>query len=269
MIHLDTKSMVISIEEFQSYNNDVGNAFIALLTKMKALLKSADCGNLRIACIAQIHNPRGAQLSQELVDKICTTESSDKLFELLVCTPYWSWFDIRILETMVTASENSQARELLDNYKIVFFSKQLIDLLPNAPSKKIKEKYYAKVIAKTTRDPNNTTIFDLLEFQSQLEVVIMDIQKGSCMLEHLKKACIELHWYIPMSCVDEAYLNAEAKCHQFHSLQLHYLKIGHHPIIYATVDQTDANIKLVRLTIYIQKIMYVPYIDTQQNAACV
>ena len=179
--------MVISKEEFQSYNNDVGRAFIALQTKMRALLKHADCGSLRIACVAQIHNPGGAELSQELVDKIFTTESSDKLFDLLVCTPYWSWIDIRILEAMVTASENNQARELLDNYKAVVFSKQLIDLLPNVPSKKVKERYYAKIITKIKKDPSNTTIADLLEFHSQLEVVIMDIKKGICILDHLKK----------------------------------------------------------------------------------
>ena len=249
LIHLETKSTIISIEEFQSYNNDVGSAFIALQTRITALLKSTDCGVLRRACIAQMQNPGGAELSRELVDKMEKTESTDKLFDLLVRTPYWSWIDIRILGAIVTASENSQARKLLENYKAVVFSKQLIDLLPNVPSKKVKEKYYAKVITKMKRDPNNTTIFDLLEFQSQLEIVIMDIKKGSCILDHLKKGCIELHWYIPMGCVDEAYLTAKAKCHQFHSLQLQYLKIGQHPMIYATVDQSDANSKLVRLTI--------------------
>ena len=39
--YLESKSMVISKEEFQSYNNDVGRAFLELQTKMKKLLKGA------------------------------------------------------------------------------------------------------------------------------------------------------------------------------------------------------------------------------------
>ena len=47
----ETKSMIISKEEFQRYGNNVVSAFIALQTKMKALLRSADCGDLRNTCI--------------------------------------------------------------------------------------------------------------------------------------------------------------------------------------------------------------------------
>ena len=199
---------------------------------MRALLKKSDCGDLRRACIAQMHNPGGAELSQEMVNKILITESTDDLFDLMVCTPYWSWIDIRILEVMVTASENSQALQLLENYKAVVFSKRLIDLLPNVPSKEVKEKYYAKVITKIKKDHTEITVADLLEFQSQLEAVIMDIKKGVCILKHLKKGCVEAYWYIPTNCVDKAYHNAKLKCYQFNDLHLQYLKIGHYPVIH-------------------------------------
>ena len=233
------KSAVVSKEEFQSYNNDVGNAFIALQTRMNKILKSADCGNLRRACIAQRHNPGGADLSQELIDKISSAETIDNLFDVLVCSPYWSWIDIRILEAMVTASENSQARKLLNNYKAAVFSKRLLDLFPNIPSKKLKEKDYARIIAKTKKDPNNMTVADLLQFQSQLEDVVMGIKKGFCILEDLKKGCLEAHWYIPASCVDKAYQAAKVNCNQFNDLDLLYLKIGHYPEVHDPLDQTS------------------------------
>ena len=224
---------LISKEEFESYQNDVGSAFIALQAKMRALLKDANCDDLRNACITQQHNPRGAELSRELKDKIFAIERSDKLFDLLVDSPYWSWIDIRILEAMVTASHNPQARELLGNYKAVVFSKRLLDLLPNVPSKEVKEKYYEKVVAKM-KGHDEVTVANLLEFQSYLEAVIMVIKKGTCILKHLKKGCVEGHWYIPTSCVDKAYKNARAKHHQFSEchLQLQSLKIGHNPTIH-------------------------------------
>ena len=229
--------MVITKEEFKSYGNDVGRAFIALQTNMRGLLKTANCDNLRNACIAQRHNPQGAELSKELVDDILKTETSDKLFDLLVCCPYWSWIDIRLLKAMVIASQNHQAHELLENYKEVIFSKRLLDLLPNVPSKKVKQKYYDKVVAKL-EDSNDITVADLWKFQSQLEAVIMDIKKGICILEHLEKGCVEVHWYIPTSLVDKAYQNARAKCYQFSDLHLQQLKIGHNPVIHDPLCQT-------------------------------
>ena len=231
--------MVISKEEFQGYNNDVGSAFIALQTKMRELLKGANCNNLRNACIAQRRNPRGAKLSQRLIDEMLKTQSSDKLFDLLVNSPYWSWIDIRLLEALVIASENHHARKLLDNYKAVVFSKRLFDLLPNVPSKEVKEEYYSKIKAKLNKDSTVITVADLLEFQSYLEVVILDIEEGECIVNHLKKGCMEIHWYIPTSCVDRAYQNARAKHYQFGELNLQYLKIGHNPVIHNPQTKTD------------------------------
>ena len=237
-MYVDIDSLVVSKEEFEKYNH-VGKAFIVLQTKMRALLKNADCVDLRNACIAQIQNPGGADLSQELVDKIAITENNDDLFKLLIRTPYWNWIDIRILEMMVVASNSSQALQLLENYKAAVFSKRLIDLLPNVPSKEVKQKYHAKVVTKINKDHNEITVADLLEFQSQLEAVIMDIKKGVCILEHLEQGCVEAHWYIPRNCVDGAYQNAKLKCFHFNDLHLQYLKIGCYPVIHNPLVSPD------------------------------
>ena len=238
MIHIDAKSLVISKEEFESYN-DVGKAFVALQTRMSLLLEHAKFPPVRRACITQMSNPGGAKLSQNLIEKIANTQNIDDLFDLLIFSPYWSWIDIRILEVMVVASDNHQAVQLLNNYKNVVFSKKLIDLLPNAPSKDVKEKYYAIVVTKVNKDPNTMTVADLLEFQYQLEVVIMDIQNGVCILEHLEKGCIEIYWYIPTSCADGAYQSARDRCYQFSNLHLQYLKIGHYPVIHDPLASPD------------------------------
>ena len=234
---IDTKSLVITKEEFESYN-DVGKAFIALQTKLKALFKKADYGDLRRACIAQMHNPGGAKLSPKLVEQISATQNIDDLLDLLVCCPYWSWIDIRMLEAMVIASDSSQADELLGNYKAVVLSKKLIDLLPNVFSKEVEEDY-TKLVTKIKKDPNEMTVGDLLVLQSRLEVEIMDIKKGISVLEHWEKGCIEVHWYIPTSCVDGAYRTARVKRCQFNDLHLQYLKIGDYPVIHDPLASPD------------------------------
>ena len=92
------------------------------------------------------------------------------------------------MEAMVTVAENSQARELLNNYKAAVFSKPLLDVLPNAPSKEMKEQYHAKVVLKAKED---MTVTDLLHFQSPLiKVVIADINEGICDLKHLEEVCL-------------------------------------------------------------------------------
>ena len=234
MIHLDTKSFVISKEEFESYN-DVGKAFIALQTKLKGLFKKADYGDLRRACIVQMHNPGGAKLSPKLGEQILATQNIDDLFDLLVCCPYWNWIDIRMLEAMVIASDSSQADELLRNYKAVVFSKKLIELLPNVFSKEVEDDY-TKLVTKI-KDPNEMTVGDLLGLQSKLEVEIMDIKNGISILEHREKGCIEIHWHIPTSCADEDYQTGRVKLYQ--DLHLQYLKIGHSPVIHDPLASPD------------------------------
>ena len=231
---IETTVKVTSKEEFQSYN--VGNAFIVLQTKMRALLVKSNYGDLRRACITQRNNPGGAELSPELVDEIQAAEDFDSLLDLLVRSSYWSWIDIRIMEAMVAASDSSQAQALLDNYKAVIFSKRLIDVLPNVPSKKVKQEYYEKIVAKIKQDSSEVTVADLLEFQSQLEAVIMVIKKGICILESFDNGCLEVNWYVPISCVDTAYQNAKDNRYQFNRIRLQHLKIGRYPVIHDPLD---------------------------------
>jgi len=222
---------VISIEEFAECDT-VGAAFIKLQTKLTKMLVKTDHLSLRRACIAQQKTPGGVQLSKQLETEIRHTQDTNVLLDTLICSPYWSWIDIRILEAVVVASEIPQGLQLLKNYKAAIFSKKVIELLPDAPSKEIKEKYFTKIGTKLGRDARKMTVADLLEFQSQLETVIMDIGKGTCVLGHIKKGCIEVHWYIPTHYVDSAYQSASTRCHMFNEIHLLWLQIAHYPVIH-------------------------------------
>lgn len=251
--YVDAQSLVISKEEFESYG-DVGKAFIKLQTKLCIILKNENFPAVRRACITQMHNPGGAELSEKLINQISSKQNIDDLFDELVQSPYWSWIDIRILEVMVIASENSLAAEILSNYKAVVFSKKIIDLLPNVPSKKVKEEYYSKMLAKVNQDHNEMTVADLLKFQSQLEAVILDIKKGICILEHLENGCIEVHWYIPNDYVDGAYQTARVKSYCFNHLHLQCLKIGHYPVIYDPLANSKVVTSAPSPSVYVGKL---------------
>ena len=226
---------MISFEEFDT----VSEAFVFLTSQLKLLLAKTDFSNLKRSCIEQINTPSGAQLPPELVTKIKSCDNITTLFDVLADSAYWSWIDVRLLKVMAAASGLVEAIKLLSNYRKTIFSKKLFDLLPNAPSKEVKEKYYTKIVTKLKKDPKEMTVGDLLEFQSQLEVVLLDIKRGFCILGHLKKGCIEVHWYIPTSCVDGAYWIARVKLYQFSDLHLQYLKIGDYPVIHDPLASPD------------------------------
>ena len=202
-------------------------------------MRKADFYIIRRSCLEQINTPNGAQLLPEDVASIKASKNIDELLDVLAVSAYWSWIDVRLLEAMVAASNNTKAINLIDRYKNVIFKKKLKDVLPDAPGKEVKEAYYTKIVSKVNKDPNDITVEDLLKFQSQLETVIMDIKNGVCILEHLEKGCIEVHWYIPTSCVDGAYRTARVKCYQFNDLHLQYLKIGDYPVIHDPLASPD------------------------------
>ena len=218
----------VNFNQFKS----VTTAFVTLTSKLTRLLRKADFHIIRRSCIEQINTPNGAQLLPEDVSAIKTCKNIDELLDVLAISAYWSWIDVRLLEAMVTASDNMNGINLIEKYKNVIFNKKLKEVLPDAPGKEIKEAYYTKIVSKVDKDPNDITVADLLKFQSQLETVIMDIKKGMCILEHLEKGCIEVHWYIPTNCVDKAYQTAKDRRNEFKDLHLLYLKIGHYPVIH-------------------------------------
>ena len=229
-------SATISFANFET----VSEAYVSLTAQLKTLLEKADFSNIKRSCVEQINTPSGAQLPSILIETIKKCNDVTELFDILACSVYWNWYDVRLLKAMAAASGLPRATELIDSYKKAIFSRKLIDLLPNSPNKDIKEKYYTKIVAKLKKD-DEITVADLFNSQSQLEKVLLDIKNGTCILDHVEGGCIEVHWYIPTSCVDRAYETASARCSRFKVLQLQYLKIGNYPVIHDPLSLPDVS----------------------------
>ena len=224
-----------SLPDFSKFKS-ISSAFVCLTSNVTEGLSTAKFISIRRACISQTKTPGGAQFSPDVEEKIKSSAHLDDLLDVLADSPYWSWIDLRLLEALVAASGSSKGETLISSYKDAIFSKKLIDVLPNAPSKDIKEQYYTKIVSKLDKKAEDLTVSDLLEFRSQLEVVIMDINNGTCILDHFEEGCVEIHWYIPTNRVDHAYQAAIIRYHKFHELHLQYLKIGSFPPIYNPLE---------------------------------
>ena len=186
------------------------------------MLNQADFNTVRRSCLSS-----AVHVVTKISEAIMSSNDFDELFDTLATkTPYWSWIDIRLLEAMVTASDIQVAVKLIEKYKEVIYGKKLKDVLPSIINKKLKEDYFTAIVSKLDMNPDEITVAVLLTYRSDLEEVIMDINKGALVLENVKKGCIEVYWYIPDSYVDTAYKNASKNRSKFCDFHLLKLKIG-------------------------------------------
>ena len=177
-------AIVKSYETLFSEFDTVPEAFVFLTSNLCQLLLNENFDDIRKSCIEQINSPNGVQLTLEHMVAIMKTTNLTLLLETLIMTPYWSWFDIRLIKTMAYASGNLYAINLVESYHKVVYSKKLKDVLLNDPSKKA---YCNKLALFLNINPNEMTVAHLLEYRSQLEPVMRDLSEGVCILEHLDK----------------------------------------------------------------------------------
>ena len=227
---VNEKQEEMSQPDFSKFKS-ISSAFVSLTSTVTRYLENQNFFTIRRACITQIKSPNGAQLPPDVVQKVQSAENLDALLDILAATEYWSWIDLRLLEALVVASNSSTAQNIVDEYKATVYSKKLIDILPNAPSKKIRDAYFTKIVSKVGKNSDEMTVADLIEFRSELESVIMDINNGTCVLEHISDGCIEIHWFIPTHYIHHAYKAAFLKRHIFHQFNLLYLQIGNYPVL--------------------------------------
>ena len=224
----EESTLSFDISNFDS----IREAYISLTSNVNKLLQNEYFPAIRRSCIEQMKTPSGAQLSPDMIQKIKAASDLDSLLDILVDCPYWSWIDLRLLEAMVAASGSSIAKGFLKSYRDAVFSKKLLEVLPSIPNTEVKDAYYSKIVSKVHKDVDQIIVSDLLQFQSQLETVIMDIASGTCSLACIKEGCIEIHWLIPTHCIDHAYKSACLKHHKFCEYHLQYLQIGTHRTLY-------------------------------------
>ena len=214
--------------------DDISKAFLLLMAEISKLLKGADFGTLKRALLHQRNTPGGVQFPDDLHQRFKTAQGFDKLLEELADSFYCSWVDLRLLEALVVSSGIREAKVLVDKYKATFFSIKLSEIMDklHPKEKKVKEAYTAKVGSKIEKDPNEITVGDLSYYCTILESVIMDINSGTCVLEHLEKGCLEIQWLIPVHCRFHAYKSALNNRHKFGVIHLQYLHIAPYPPIY-------------------------------------
>ena len=185
-----------------AYNRMTSNIAVILETK------NVKFNNLRRACIQEI-NTLGSTLPKDLVHKIQPTKTLDELLDVLALSPYWNWFDTRLLQALVSASGSPEAEEWLESFKATFYAKKVTELIPYISIKPFKESI--DITEKFDKDPKDITISELLEHKYKLEYEVLDIDEGELVLSCIKTGCVELTWQLPQELVYRAYTSMKRK----------------------------------------------------------
>ena len=179
-----------------AYNKMTSNIAVILETK------NVNFNILRRACIQEIHT-LGSTIPNSLMHKIQPTKSLNELLDVLALSPYWNWFDTRLLQALVSASGSPEAEEWLENFKATFYAKKVTEVIPYVTIKPFKES--TKIVEKFDKDPKDLTISELLEHKYKLEYEVLDIDEGELVLSCIKTGCVELTWQIPQELIYRAY----------------------------------------------------------------
>ena len=199
---------------------NIESAFTKMTSEIESILEFQKFPKLRRACVQRI-NSLGSNLPQSLIPKIQCTKTLDDMLDVLAPSPYWNWFDTRLLQALVSASGSPEAEEWLENFKETFYTKKVTEVIPYISIKPFKESI--DIIEKFDKNPKDLTISELLKHKYKLEYEVLDIDEGELVLSCIKTGCVELTWQIPQELIYRAYTSMKRKRNELSSLAVKYL----------------------------------------------
>ena len=194
---------------------NIESAFTKMTSEIESILEPQKFPKLRRACVQRI-NSLGSNLPRSLAAKIRNTVTLDDMLDVFSESPYWNWFDTRLLQALVSASGSPEAEQWLESFKATFYIKKVTEVIPYISIKPFKES--VDIVEKFDKNPKDLTISELLEHKYKLEYEVLDIDEGELVLSCIKTGCVELTWQIPQELVYRAYTSMKRKLDELSSL---------------------------------------------------
>ena len=148
---------------------------------------------MRRKCLENVNVIGTISLSKEIRNEIRNAKDFDDLFDVLCDTPYWNWMNIRMLEKM--AGDCSEAKQLIEKYKITIFSRKVNDIVSEIPNLKIPTGDYTRVKEKWNKDFNDLVIKDIVNRWNEIEKKF-NVEE-TMLLESITEGCVEICWLLP------------------------------------------------------------------------
>ena len=187
-----------------SVDEDIDYAFTKLSATVTDIIQHTNFDRLQRACIEKARTPKMIYKSNEILPVIKKADSFEQLCSMLADTTYWNFLDIRMMETMATASMIPAAQEAIENFKKIFFSMTLKEAAPYFPVIKIKPNH-TELCEKLDRDPSEMTIGELHKHRFYLETEILKTGPDTCTICRIVIGSVMIIWQIHVDHVYQAY----------------------------------------------------------------
>jgi len=110
--------------DVQQDDFDIDKVYSELVSNAKSVLQSANFNTLKHKFLEIFLTLGDKRLHQILFYQILAVKSLDEMFEMFAQSPYWNWFDTRLLKALVIASGLVEAVELLEYFKATYYTKK-------------------------------------------------------------------------------------------------------------------------------------------------
>ena len=194
--------------------NEIHKAYHRLTGEISDILATKDFKKLRRACYQEISAPTST-LPKNLVEDLKPTKSLDDMLDVLALSPYWNWFDTRLLQALVSVSGSPEAEAMVEQFKQIYYSYKVSEVLPCVIVRPLKGSIV--FIEKFNKDPEELTLLDLLQHRHILEYDVMEVGGGKIVLSCIKTGCVEIWWQVPVDLVYKAHTAVKKN---FHKLSL-------------------------------------------------
>ena len=138
------------------------------------------------------------------------------MLDVLALSPYWNWFDTRLLQALVSASGSPEAEAMLEQFKQIYYACKVSEVLPCVIVKPIKDSIV--FIEKFDKDPEELTLLDLLQHKHVLQYDVMDVGENRIVLSCIRTGCVELMWQVLLDLIYQIYTSI--KKHNLSSLAI-------------------------------------------------
>ena len=200
-----------------SVDEDIDYAFTKLSAAVTDIIQHTNFNRLQRACIEKARTPKMIYKSNEILPIIKNADSFEQLCSMLADTTYWNFLDIRMIETMATASMIPAAQVAIENFKKTFFSMTLKEAAPYFPVVKIKSNH-TELFEELDKDPSEMTIGELHKHRFYLETEILKTGPDTCTICRIVIGSVMIIWQIHVDHVYQAYSRLK-KLHLQLSLQ--------------------------------------------------
>ena len=214
--------MPVAVEFLEDEN--IANAFTKLSAAVTDIIQHTNFSRLQRACIERARTPTMLHKSNEIIPVVKETNSFDSLCSMLADTTYWNFLDIRMMETMATASMIPAAQETIENFKKAFFGMTLKEAAPYFPVIKVKPNH-TELYEELDKDPSEMTIGELHKHRFYLETEILKTGADTCTICRIVIGSVMIIWQIHVEHAYQAYSRLK-KLHSQPSLQpIHFMSI--------------------------------------------